>query len=193
MAKENDLKKDQITEATPQDAHAVQDISAAALAGNHEAHWPISVVGAFIGMLAGTLPASIWALVFSGVFTPLYVFVPLFIYYGIRIFRGYDGRRGFVLTLIFSLLGLYLTALSVLATVDVLRFKMFILNLPLVTIGMIGKSGIPSSPFLSSANVFPVVFTAIGVALAYELLMKRRRDAIAETDAAANSKTQPEA
>ena len=143
------------------------------LGGNADAHWPTSIIGAFVGMLIGTLPASIWALIFGFSFSPLYLLVPLCVYYGIRILNGHEGTRGFILTVIFSLLGLYLTVLSCLATVDVLKFKMFVFNLPLITIAMIGKSDVLTSPAFSSANVFPVVFTVIGAALAYELLMRR--------------------
>ncbi len=158
------------TDDIPNDADVVA--SAATLEAGSDAHWPISIIGAFVGMLIGTLPASIWALIFGFSFTPLYLLVPLCIYFGIRLFRGVDGKRGLILIIIFSLIGLYLTALSCQATVDVVRFKMSILNLPLVTIAMIGKSGVLPSPAFSSANVFPVVFTAIGVMLTYEPLRK---------------------
>jgi hypothetical protein len=92
------------------------------------------------------------------------------------------GRRGFILTVLFTLLGLYLTALSCQAVGDVLKFGMSVINLPLVTIGMIGKKGVLPSPAFSAANVFPVVFTAIGAALAYELLRRKKPASTPEAD-----------
>ena len=139
---------------------------------NPDAHWPISIVGAFAGMLVGTLPSSIWALVFDASFSPLYAFVPLCVYFGIRLFRGFTGKRGFILTMIFSLVGLYLAALSSLAVEDILHYGMSVFYLPLVTIAMIGKGGLLSSSVISSANIFPIIFMAIGAAVSYELLMK---------------------
>ncbi len=50
---------------------------------------------------------------------------------------------------------------------------------------MIGKKGVLPSPAFSAANVFPVVFTAIGAALAYELLRRNSRDATPRADAEA--------
>jgi hypothetical protein len=159
----------------------------AKLRDNPDAHWPASIVGALVGMLVGTLPASLWALIFGFSFTPLYILVPLCVYAGIRILRGCDGRRGFILLVVFSLLGLYLTALSVLATADVLKYKMPVFNLPLVTITMIGQKGALPSPAFSAANVFPVVFTAIGAAVSYELLRRKTRadadDSVADESA----------
>ena len=157
----------------------------AAIKLDSDAHWPVSIVGAFIGMLVGTLPASIWTLIFGASFSPLYLLMPLCVFYGIKILRGYMGRRGFILTVLFSLLGLYLTALSCQAVGDVMKFKMSVFQLPLVTIAMIGEKGALPSPAFSSANVFPFVFTAIGAALAHELLMRNERAAVSPADEAA--------
>jgi hypothetical protein len=165
------------TETAELDADAGDDAPVAVKLDNTDAHWPASIVGAFVGMLVGTLPESIWTLVFREPFSPLYLFVPLCVFCGIKILRGYMGRRGFILTVIFSLLGLYLTALSVQAVGDMLKLTMSVFYLPLVTIAMIGEKGVLPSPAFSSANVFPVVFTAIGAALAHELLMRNRQPA----------------
>ncbi len=137
-----------------------------------DAHWPTSIIGAFVGMLAGTLPAAAWALIFGASFSPLYLLVPLAVYYGIKLMGKLEGPRGLALLIIFTAIGLYLTLLSCQAAGDVLKYKMSVFNLPLVTITLIGRSGVLPAPFFSSANVFPVVFAAIGTALAYEPLMK---------------------
>lgn len=143
------------------------------LSGKNDTQLPTSIVGGLIGMLAGTLPAAIWVLIFRVPFSPLYVFLPLLVYGGIRVFRGYREKRGFIVTCIFSVLGFYLTLLSCQAALDVLKYKMLFINLPLVTITRIGKSGALSGPVFSSAYVFPALFAILGGALAYLLLMKK--------------------
>jgi hypothetical protein len=103
--------------------------------------------------------------------------LPLFIYLGIRVFKGCLDRRGFAICCVMSVFGFYLTVLSCQAAVDVLKYNMLFLNLPLVTVTMIGGGGALSEPFFSSAYIFPVLFTLLGVALDYELLLRRQEPA----------------
>jgi hypothetical protein len=142
------------------------------LGARPEALLPVSVVGGIVGMLIGTLPASVWVLLFGTSFSPMYVFLPLFIYLGIRVFRGCRDRRGFAVACILSVIGFFLTVLSCQAALDVLKFKMLFLNLPLVTVTMIGGGGSLSEPVFSSTYLFPVLFTALGVMLVYELMLR---------------------
>lgn len=148
---------------------------------HHDTLLPISIVSGIVGMLVGTLPASIWIMIFRTSFSPLYILVPLSIYFGLRLLKGYTGYRGVIITVIFSLFGLYLTVLSSLAAIDVIEFKMFILSLPLATATLIGKSGVLPSPVISSANIFPVMFTAFGTLWTCVLLLARgEHEALAE-------------
>lgn len=141
----------------------------------HDPLLPISVVGGLVGMLIGILPATIWLLIFGASFSPLYIFLPLIIYLGIKIFKGYNGKRGIITTCIFTLIGTYLTMLSCQAALEVAKYykyHMSFLSVPLVTITKIGKSNALPGPLFSAAYVFPAVFIILGVLLAYELLMQ---------------------
>jgi hypothetical protein len=141
--------------------------------GKHDVLLPISIVGGLVGMLAGTLPAAIWALLFGFSFSPMYIFIPLIIYRVIKIFKGYTGKRGFAAICIFSVFGFYLTILSCQASADVLKYGMSFLNLPLVTATLIGKSEAFSGSAFSSAYIFPFLFSLLGVMLTRELLMHK--------------------
>lgn len=140
----------------------------------HDALLPVSVVGGLVGMLVGTLPATICSLIFGRAFSPLYVFLPLFIYLGIKIFKGYSDRRGVIMVAIFSALGFYLTLLSCQAAAYVLRYQMFILNIPLVTISLIGQANVLRGPAFSSAYILPLVFALLGIFLSEELMMRKK-------------------
>lgn len=158
-------------------AHASMAARAPAirLSGKHEVILPVSVVGGLLGMLAGTLPATVWVLVLGFSFPPLYALLPFFIDLGIRIFKGYTGKNAVIITSVFSAFGLYLTALSCQAALYVIKYHMLFLNVPLVTSLMIGKGGVLPSPLFSSANVFPLIFTVCGVLLVKELRMKKAK------------------
>jgi hypothetical protein len=133
--------------------------------------FPATLVGGLLGMLDGTLPASLWYLIFRASFTPLYVLLPLCIYLGIKLFRGFTGRRGMIALCVFSVIGFYLTLLSIQAAAYIMKFQMLFLNLPLVTVTLIGQRGVLTGPVFSSEYAFPFVFSLLGVFLAKELLM----------------------
>lgn len=141
-------------------------------AGKHDALVPVTVIGALLGMLAGTLPPAVWVLVFGVSFPPLYLLPPLAIWLGIRVFKGHAGLHGAVVNTVFSIAGLYLTLLSCQAADHILRFKMSVFSLPLVTAAMIGRSDALPGPVFTAAYVFPAVFTVIGLVLARELHMR---------------------
>ncbi|SHH64997.1 hypothetical protein SAMN02745823_00621 [Sporobacter termitidis DSM 10068] len=143
----------------------------------HDALLPVSIVGGLVGMLVGTLPATICAAIFGRAFSPLYAFLPLFIYLGIKLFKGYDGKRGIITVAVFSAIGFYLTLLSCQAVAYLILYKMLFLNLPLVTISLIGQSNVLRGPAISSAYVFPFVFTLFGVFLSEELMRQKKAPA----------------
>lgn len=124
---------------------------------------PMSVIACFVGMLAGTLPATIWTLIFRFSFIPLYALLPIAVYCSIKLFRGRMGRQGLILTIIFSLLGAYLTAASCQAALFVVQYKMLFLNIPLVAIAMLGRAESLPGSVLSAATLFPVIFSLLGI------------------------------
>ena len=131
---------------------------------------PISIVGGLLGMLAGTLPAAVWVLIFGRSFAPMYTFLPLLIFLGIWVFKGCRDKRGFILACFLSAIGFYLTVLSCQAALDVIKYKMLFTNLPLVTATLIGSGEAFAGPTFSSAYLFPTLFTILGVLLVYELM-----------------------
>ncbi|NLT13181.1 MAG: hypothetical protein GXY05_02455 [Clostridiales bacterium] len=137
---------------------------------SRDALLPVSVVGGLLGMLAGTLPAAVWVLIFGKSFAPAYVFLPLLIFLGIRIFKGCRDRRGFFLACILSVIGFYLTLLSCRAALDIIKYKMLFTSLPLVTAKLIGSSDAFAEPVFSPVYIFPALFTALGILLVYELM-----------------------
>jgi hypothetical protein len=157
------------------DGAAEEDTSDARTSRRHDALLPVTVVGGLLGMLAGTLPATVWYLIFGRSFSFMYLFLPLLVYLGIRLLRGYGGRRGIVAASIFTAFGFYLTLLSCRAAAFVLYWKgMSFVNVPFVTITMIGQRGVLQGSAVSTAYILPFVFTLIGMFLAGELLLAKR-------------------
>lgn len=165
------LNQNAAEDQTPDDVGAPVRLR---LSGKQDALLPISVVGGLIGMLAGTLPAAFWVLIFGTSFSPMYALLPLFIYWGIKLFKGSLDKRGFAVICILSVIGFYLTVLSCYAAQDVLRYKMLFTSLPMVTASLIGGSEAFAGPVVSSAYVFPILFTLLGISLTYELTRRKR-------------------
>jgi hypothetical protein len=146
--------------------------------GHHEAIVPISIVGGLVGMLVGTLPASLWALLTGRSFPPTYLLLPILVWLGLKVFKGFTGLYGFIVTAAFTLAGFYLTLVSCQAADHIVRYRMSPFSLPLVTAAMIGRSGTLPGPLFSAAYLLPFVFAAVGMALAYELLMHEEKKRI---------------
>jgi hypothetical protein len=135
---------------------------------------PLSVIGALVGMLVGTLPATACALIFGVAFSPLYAFMPLIVYLGIRLFGGLDGRRGLITLCVFSAVGFYLTLVSCQAANYVIEYHVLFLSIPLVTMSLLGQPSVLPAHIFSSFYIFPFVFTLLGVFLSEELLMRQK-------------------
>ncbi|NLA85689.1 MAG: hypothetical protein GX847_00075 [Clostridiales bacterium] len=157
----------------PSDASVPSGNTGLRLSARYDALLPVSVVGGTLGMLAGTLPAAVWVLLFGASFEPTYVFLPLLIYLGIKTFKGSMDKLGFVVVCILSVIGYYLTVLSCHAALDVVKFKMLFTSLPQVTAKLIGASGVFAGPLFSSSYVCTALFTIIGVMLVYELMRQK--------------------
>jgi hypothetical protein len=170
------LKDSLSEEATPENTSETTGLR---LSARHDALLPISVVGGLLGMLAGTLPASVWVMLFGVSFAPMYVFMPLLIYTGIKVFKGSLDKRGFIVACILSVIGYYLTVLSCQAALDILKYKMLFTSLPLVTATLIGSSEGFVGPVLSPSYVFPALFTMLGILLVYELMHRKPEQAAA--------------
>ena len=139
----------------------------------NDALLPATVVGGLVGTLVGTLPVTVWYLIFRFSFAPMYVFLPLSIYLGLKLFRGFRGKRGLIALCVFTVIGFYLTLLSVEAAAYALRLHMLVFNVPLVTVTLIGQHGVLTGPVFSSAYIFPFVFSLLGVFLSEEFLMRK--------------------
>lgn len=76
---------------------------------------PISLLGAFLGMLVGLLPiiiSIVWRGSANGM---IFIVIPLCVHYGIVFLKGFRGKRAFPIMLVFSLIGGILGGLICLA------------------------------------------------------------------------------
>ena len=129
---------------------------------------PISLLAGLIGLLLGTIPAILSVFIADKVFYPLYVAGPLIIYFFNKLLKGGSGVRAIIVNAAFSLACAYLTMMSCQAARVALYYKIPVFHLPTITALMLGRSG--TLPLSASAYAYPVVFTALGVLIAAELL-----------------------
>jgi len=128
---------------------------------------PASLLAALIGLLLGPIPAVAGVLVANRIFYPLFAAAPLFMYLFNSLLRGGRDSRTLIVTIVFSILSAYLGAVMCQVAFFVAGDGVSIFRIPAITAMVFGVSGI--LPESASAYVFPLVFTALGVAVAAEL------------------------
>jgi len=133
---------------------------------------PTSIIGAFLGMLVSTIPAVIGVLLFKTNVHILFAAIPFCIFGGIIIFKGFRDKRALILTIIFTLIGAYLTLASCIAAEYVMSYKMNIFNIPLVTLTKLISPEILKS--VTSDIVFPIIFMILGIAVSWEFLRAKK-------------------
>ena len=129
---------------------------------------PVSLLAALIGLLLGLIPAIVSVLIAKTVFYPLFVAAPLFMYLFNSLLKGGRDIRALIVTAVFSLISAYLTVLACRAALYVSYVKMPVIQIPVLTALIIGRAG--ALPLSASANVYPLIFTALGVVIAALLL-----------------------
>ena len=134
---------------------------------------PISLLAGLIGLLLGTIPAILSVFIAGKVFYPLYVAAPLIIYFFNKLLKGGCGVRATIVNAAFSFACAYLTMLSCQVALYTIARGIPVFHLPTITAMILGRSGV--LPPSASAYAYPVVFTALGVIIAAELL--RAKDA----------------
>ncbi|MEL4105487.1 hypothetical protein AAFA46_01415 [Oscillospiraceae bacterium WX1] len=136
---------------------------------------PMSIVGGFCGVILAVLPTTVLTYITGAVFWPFFILPPIFAYAGIRLFKGFDDRRAVVLAGFYTVLGVYLTALSCQAALDVIRFQMSFLSIPLILLMSIGRHAAAKLSLFSAAVVYPLIFTMLGFIIIMEFNAHHRR------------------
>jgi len=109
----------------------------------------------------------------------MFVVAPLLMYLFNKLFRGSRGARALIVVAILSIGCAYVTAVACQAALYVALLQVPFYHIAPLTLSALGKSGVlPSS---ISAYTYPLVFTALGVCIAWELLRVKRKAAEAET------------
>ena len=134
---------------------------------------PVSLLAALIGMILGPIPSVICILIVGKTFYPLFIAAPLLIYVFSALLKGGRDIRAIVITAVFSLAGAYLTAVSCEATYIAIEQRAFVLQIPLLIAMNLGSVDI--LPAFASAYIYPLIFTALGVVVAAQLLKGRAK------------------
>jgi len=130
---------------------------------------PVSLLAALIGLLLGPIPAVVGVLVAKIVFYPLFVVAPLLMYLFNKLLKGGRDIRALIVFAVFSLVSAYLAALTCQVTLFYLSdANITIFQIPIITTMVLGRLG--ALPASASAYVYPLLFTALGVAIAALLL-----------------------
>ena len=147
----------------------------ASIKSQHDWRLLFSLLAALTGAILGLIPATLCAYLFKATFYPFFIAAPLLTYLFNRLFRGSCDIRTIVITAGFSLVSAYVTALACYVTLIVHQvslvvptFKMSIGRIPGLTIEALTQpNNLPES---FSAFVYPLVFTALGIIIVWELL-----------------------
>jgi len=133
---------------------------------------PLTIIACLLGAVIGAAPAALYTYFFESMFFPLFVIAPLLAYLLNRLLKGCRDCRAFAILTVFSLTSAYTTLIACRAAVFVLVNDMPIIDIPTLVGYAFGRAGAVSwSP---STIVYPLVFTVLGIFLAWELLRAER-------------------
>ena len=136
---------------------------------------PLSLLAAVIGGLLGFIPAALCSYLFGTEFYPLFIATPLLIFLFNSLLKGGRDIRTLFIVAVFSLASAYVTAIACQAAIYVAAYRLSIIQILTLTYLAIGKSGI--IPNTAASYVYPLIFTALGVVLTWELLLNAARRA----------------
>ena len=128
------------------------------------------IVGCFVGWILCALGGGTSTTL--GLF--LFLLIPLAIGAANLLFNGSRGIPGLVITIIFSVLGVWLVPALTTAAASVMKQGLSILSAPLVALTKVGSSGYFSDLAFDTAHVFPVVFAVIGVWIVWQLYQLKK-------------------
>lgn len=74
-----------------------------------EGNYITGTIGAFLGMLIGSLPAILVSYFGGWIVFILYIFIPYAIFYGYRLLKGRISNVTYIITILFSILGMVWT------------------------------------------------------------------------------------
>ena len=134
---------------------------------------PISLLAGLIGAILGPIPAVLLTYFTGAVFYPLFVVAPLLAYLFNKLLKGGRDIRALIAVGVFSLLSAYTTAVACRAALYVLSQKISVLEIPLLVALAFGRSGV--IPDSASAYAYPLVFTALGLFVTWELLRAKEQ------------------
>jgi hypothetical protein len=134
---------------------------------------PISLLAALIGLILGPVPVFLCVFFTGRTFYPLYVAAPLIMYFFNSLLRGGRDIRMVVITAVFSLASAYLTILASLAALYTAAINTSIFQIPIYTSWIIGEPA--ALPKTASTIIYPLLFTALGIAITAELLRSPKK------------------
>ena len=151
---------------------------------------PISLLAGLTGFILGPIPSIVYSVISAKagnitgevtgfMFQPLLVATPLLIYLFNKLFKGGRGLSAVIVTAAFSLVGAYLTVLYCFAATTTIFDNESFLQIPIRTFTWLGSGSYFSITERPAAYAYPLLFSALGVAIA-ALLMRSKDGFIAE-------------
>jgi len=164
---------DTVDEAGEETGDAAGDEDSADLSvPAYKGSFPASLLAALVGALLGPIPALLGVFISHRVFYPLFIAAPLFIYLFGLLFKSRRDISTLIIAVVFSLVSAYLTVLSCQAALYVIAYSKPLSGILLLIIITFGELRIlPSS---LSANVYPLIFTALGVVATWQLVLAKK-------------------
>ena len=134
----------------------------------HTRRLPLSVIAALLGVVLGSIPVVLLTYITNITFYPLFIIAPLLIHLLNSVFKGCRDIRAFVVNAVFSLAGMYTTAVACQAALYTSLLGISISWIPRLTAMAFGQPKVlPSS---ASAYMYLFIFTVLGICIAWELL-----------------------
>lgn len=166
---------------------AVSGAQNAADKNTESGSYVLGILGAFLGMLVGILPTVFSILALSRIYVLLFMLIPIASYAGYRLFKGRMNYTALVLSILFSILGVFLLNYINLLWATKEYYEL--------TFGQMMGLAIPAlrdelflKDVVSSENFFKcLVFVALGIFLAWGQISRTSKSDVKDAQGVLNS------
>ncbi len=148
----------------------IEDAQLKASRINVEGNYATGLIGAFLGMLVGTIPSFLTIIVAERIYALLFAFMPLGAYYGYSLFKGRMNKMAAAASIIMGILGVYVLEYG-LAAYQLVAEEGYTVGESLTIIGALMT--VPEVWLeITKGSIMEIIFVGLGILYVWSVITK---------------------
>ena len=161
--------------------NALTTTSQKAQRSQDEGSYLLGIIGAILGAFVGVLPSLLTIITTNTIYSLLFALIPLCIYYGYKLFRGRMNKSAIVITIVLSVLSVYLIEFDLIVYTFLTEYETNFGEALSVAFHALGYADVWVSMTLDSLTSF--LFIALGIFIAWGQISRTGSSVIRNVDA----------